>query len=123
MAQPTGSDEIDGGYSDMYTPGYAHLLQRVDRTGLPSNNYRIVVDASEKTLEQLSLLTNNPVDLEQLIIVGSVPSMYNAERKFGEAFGYDWHKKTNSKPEWFWYTEKEDIKTKFKKIIEDLEEE
>ena len=106
-AQQSGCDEPDGGYSDIRTPGYVCLIQKVDSTGAPLENYYRIVVIGEN--EQLRL-TNK----EQLVVKKRVSSMHKAEREVCKVL--------KCKPDsWFKNTEIEDIEDTFSETINNLE--
>ena len=104
-AQQSDYDEPDGGYSDILTPGYVCLIQKVDSTGSLVNYYRIVVIGENEQLR----LTN-----EQLVVKKHVSSMHKAALGVCKAL--------KCKPDsWFKNTEFEDIEETFSETIKKLE--
>ena len=111
-SQQTGRDETDfAKFSQKGIPGYVCLIQKVESTGSPKEDYQIVVIKEE---QKLPMLTNN---VQRLMVKERVSSMHDAELMVCKAF------KTNSDT-WFKYDANNDIKTEFsEKFREWIEEE
>ena len=100
-------DDYDGvgeDFTDSYshTSGYIYVLRKVDRTGYPTNYYRIEVQPEK-------YIKTRGSRLQQLIEV-PVTNMCKAERDLHKKFDYAYHKSTE--PGWFMADSLEEVKSK-----------